>query len=129
MLCQAEVRQELAQALGLDAAGQSTWTSPVYTCRYDYPAGALILTMRDLADPEAYLASRRNAGSADVPGLGVPAFARPDSILVVRRDNSVLEVDVSALPDPVGDPPRPRRDVAVAVAGIILHCWVEAGLS
>jgi hypothetical protein len=54
------------------------------------------------------------------PGRG---RRRPDGSLYVRKDLTILHVDVSQLPDHIGDPPYTRADAAFTVAAVIMSCW------
>jgi hypothetical protein len=49
--------------------------------------------------------------------------ASNDSV-VIRKDNKVLSVDVTNLPQSFGNPPITREDVAFDVATVIMDCWI-----
>ena len=132
MVCEEEVREEIAEGLGVDVTGalQSTWADPLFTCTFTYAEGAMVISVRQQADEQStvdYFARQRKAQAEVVPGLGKEAFALPDGSLFIRKDFMVLQVDVSGLPETFGKPPHPRNQVAITAASVIMHCWIENG--
>ncbi|WP_027342364.1 hypothetical protein [Hamadaea tsunoensis] len=130
MVCEQEVREELAAALGVDAQPQGTWTPPTYTCVYAYPDGRFTLTIRELPDKAAataYYEERRNAATArtELPGIGEAAFSVADGSIYLRKDAKVLYADVSALPDKFGNPPITKVRAALSIVTTVMHCWTE----
>jgi hypothetical protein len=133
MICQPEATGEVAVALGIKTttAPSATWTDHVYTCRYMYQDGLMVLSVKELAD-EAATTAYLNAAQQSLPSstavrvLGQDGFAGPDGSLYLRKDFKVLHVDVSGLPDSVGQPPRKRADAAFTVAAVIMSCWTGA---
>jgi hypothetical protein len=130
MVCAPEAREEIAQALGLTLRrpANPAWTAPVYRCTYPFTAGPLVLSVRELADAAettAYFTAARAAAtsSTDLPGLGEAGFATSDRSVYVRKDFTVLTVDVSQLPSSVGTPRISRAHAAVLVAQLIMGCW------
>jgi hypothetical protein len=130
MICQPEATGEVAIALGVKTttAPSATWTDHVYACRYVYQDGVMVLSVKDLVDQAAttaYLTTAQQSlpSSTAVRVLGQDGFAGPDGSLYIRKDFKVLHVDVSALPENVGDPPRKRADAAFTVAAVIMSCW------
>lgn len=130
MICDPEEQDEIAHGLGLTLHRPATpvWTAPVYSCTYQFKAGPLILSVRELTaagETTAYFTGARAAAAAstDVPGLGEAAFATKDGSVYVRKDFKVLKVDVSKLPASVGKTPISRADAAVSVAQLIMGCW------
>jgi len=131
MVCADEAQRDISAALGIPPSRppEHTWSDHVYTCRYAYDgAGALVLSVRELRDPAAavaYTAGRRAAlpGQHTVPGLGDDALAAPDGSTVVRRGTSVVQVDVTGLPDPFGPRRLRRSTVGITVASVIIECW------
>ncbi|NUS53636.1 MAG: hypothetical protein HOV66_02075, partial [Streptomycetaceae bacterium] len=100
---------------------------PTFTCVYEYATGGFTLTVTELKDAAAaakYLSDHRNGAEA-APEFGAGAFQEANGNLATARESSVLLVDVSALPEPFGTPPRPRAQVARTVAETVLHCWTE----
>jgi hypothetical protein len=131
MVCEAEAQEEVAKALGMTASAPATgsWAAPVYTCGYVFPAGPMVLSVRELtsaAETTAYFTSAQNAAtsSTKVPEVGDAAFAVADGSVYVRKDFKVLYVDVSKLPAFLGQPPISRAAAGVRVAGVIMSCWV-----
>ena len=50
MVCAPEAQREIAAALGVTAHVQTpTWSGHVYTCRYMYPNGAFVLSVKELS--------------------------------------------------------------------------------
>jgi len=131
-------------ACGTDAASDITTslgvgvTAPVRpvsagsrtSCEFVFAAGTMMLSVADhpsAAAASAAFARSRPPGAAAVPGLGQQAYALDDGTTVVRKDASVLTVDVSGLPATFGVPPHPRNLDAITVAGTVLACWTEDG--
>lgn len=129
MVCAREAQKEIAETLGVRASvSRPTWADHAYSCRYRYPNGEFVLTVKELSSwPEtfAYFASLgRNQGrSGTVPNVGQGAFQTDNGSMVVRKDWKVLTVNISGLPAQFGRPPTSRGDVAVTVADLILACW------
>ena len=132
MICADDAAAEISAALGVGPSERPahSWSSHVYTCRYQYSSGALVLSVKELADPtqaEAYYANRHAAveNGQDRPALGEAAFAAPDGSILVRKDSSVLLVDVTGLPDELGPQRLTRAEVALTVASVLMQCWIE----
>jgi hypothetical protein len=135
LICSAQTVQDLTDALGAPPSPRPapTWkrATRAYSCPYRYTRGAVMtLTVRDAASPAAartLFAARRaaTAHAATLPNMGQQAFTAPDSSVTVRKDASVLTVDVSRLPATFGTPARSRADVAKLVATTVLICWKQ----
>jgi hypothetical protein len=129
MVCAREAQREIAETLGVHASVSTpTWAGHAYSCRYAYPDGDFVLTVKELSSwPQTfayYGALARKQGRADsVPNLGQGAFQTSNGSMVVRKDWKILTVDISGLPGQFGKPPTSRGDVAVTVADLILACW------
>jgi hypothetical protein len=129
MVCSPKAHQEIAQTLGLRASVSApTWINHAYSCRYRYPDGGFVLTVKELSSwPQtlAYYAGlgRQQGKTATVRNLGQGAFQTDNGSAVVRKDWKILTVDISGLPAQFGRPPTSRGDVAVTVADLILACW------
>jgi hypothetical protein len=132
MVCSTEAQSDLAAALGVRPSQPpaSTWEDRLFTCRYVYPDGVLVLAVKDLPDEAAttaYFTSMRDrsAPAVVIPALGQAAFAAPDGSTFLRKDFAVLHVDVGGLPERFGQPPRARAGIAVIAATVIMTCWTE----
>jgi hypothetical protein len=129
MVCARDAQKEIAETLGVHASVSTpTWADHAYSCRYRYPQGDFVLTVKELSSwPQTlayYGAFARTQGRSDsVPNLGQGAFQTDNGSMVVRKDWKVLTVDISGLPAQFGKPPTSRGDVAVTVADVILACW------
>jgi hypothetical protein len=130
MICQPDAAAEIASALGVQTSKPPTpsWADHVYSCRYEYPAGVMVLSIKELPDQTAttayYTAAQHTLAShTPVQVLGQDGFAGPDGSLYVRKDFKVLHVDVSALPAHIGQPPYTSGDAAFTVAAVIMSCW------
>lgn len=129
MVCAPEARQEIARVLGIQASVSSpTWIAHSYSCRYRYPDGEFVLTVKELSSwPQTlayYAALGREQGRTPIfPRLGQGSFQTAIGSMVVRKDWKILTVDISGLPAQFGKPPTSRGDVAVTVADVILACW------
>jgi hypothetical protein len=130
MICKPEAVREIAAALGAQTSQPPTptWANRLYSCRYTYPTGTMVLSIKELPDDattSAYYTAAQNSlpGHTTIQVLGQSGFVGPDGSTYVRKDFKVLRIDVSALPDHFGQPPHTRPNVAFAVAAVIMSCW------
>jgi mevalonate pyrophosphate decarboxylase len=130
MICEPEAADEIAAALGVRASQppSATWADQVYSCRYTYAVGTMVLSIKELsdeADTTAYYTAAQNSlpSHTAILVLGQNGFVGPDGTTYVRKDFKVLRVDVSMLPDPFGKPPASHSDAAFLVAAVIMSCW------
>lgn len=129
MVCAPKAQRELADVLGEKAdVPTPTWVDHLYSCRYTYGSGTLVLSIKELSSwtqTKAYFATLgRTLGDVGPLGnLGQGAFTTEDGSVVVRKDYKVLTVDISGLPIRFGVPATSRGDVADTVADVILGCW------
>lgn len=130
MICKPEAEDEIAAALGVRTSRPPTpqWVDRLYSCRYTYPTGTMVVSVKELPDEattNAYYSAAQNnvPGSTGVMILGQNGFTEPDGSVSVRKDFKVLRIDVSALPARFGRPAHSRSNVAFAVAAVILGCW------
>jgi hypothetical protein len=129
MVCAREAQKEIAETLGVHASvSKPTWAGHAYSCRYTYPGGDFVLTVKELSSwPHTFAyystLARKQGRSKTVPNLGQGAFQTDNGSMVVRKDWKILTVDISGLPGQFGKPPTSRGDVAVTVADLILACW------
>jgi hypothetical protein len=130
MICEPEAADEIAAALGVKPSQPpaATWANQVYSCRYAYAAGTIVLSIKELTDEAAttaYYTTAQNSLPSHTPTqvLGQDGFVGPDGSTYVRKDFKVLRVDVSELPDSFGQPPTTREDAAFLVAAVIMSCW------
>lgn len=134
MICSTETRNRVAGALNLDttAAPQSTWAHSVYTCSYPLPMGRLLLSVTvapsDAAARDTLARMRAQLGATrDEPGLGQQAYGTATGTIVAVKDNMVLRVDATGLPDDLGVTHESRIDLAEVVAAGIFDCWTGTG--
>jgi hypothetical protein len=132
LVCTDTAENEITGALGIDTTKPlvPTWKDHLYSCPYVFADGSLLLSVKDLASAAATTAwfdALRTAATGSTPlgGMGDGAFQEPDGSVVVRKDDAVLVVDVTALPANVGKPVRPRAVAARTVAQTVLICWKE----
>jgi hypothetical protein len=130
MICKPEAEDEIAAALGArpNQPPKPVWANRLYSCRYTYPNGTMVVSVKELPDDattNAYYAAAQNSvpGTTAIMILGQDGFAEPDGSVSVRKDFKVLRIDVSALPNRFGNPTHTRPNVAYAVAAVILGCW------
>ncbi len=129
MVCAREAQREIAETLGVRASVSTpTWVGHAYSCRYRYPDGAFVLTVKELSSWPQTLAYYTAIGTqqgrtATVANLGQGAFQTDNGSMIVRKDWKILTVDISGLPAQFGKPPTSRGDVAVTIADLILACW------
>ncbi|GAA2372648.1 hypothetical protein [Dactylosporangium salmoneum] len=131
MVCQNEAQEDIEEALGLPTSQPptSTWQDRVYTCTYRYPGGVMLVSVKELPDAGAatkYFDEQQAAATSPVPfpDMGDAAFAVNNVATYVRKDRFVLKVDVSGLPEVLGEKKTPRNHVGIAVSSVILGCWV-----
>ncbi|MHC6231826.1 hypothetical protein ACX5I6_20030 [Arthrobacter sp. MMS24-T111] len=134
MVCADETRGNISRILALPTAPRTTasWAGKLYTCTYALPAGSLVLSVKEAADPDTARATfqdqqRTTPAAAPIEGLanlGFPAFQTPASA-VFTKDNFVLTVDAAALPETVGPNHVTRAAFAYQVATTVLACWSE----
>jgi hypothetical protein len=134
MICSDEIRSQVKGALGLDSTPtpQSSWADHVYTCTYAVPLGTLVLAVTVAPSVDAAGAQldalRAQAGAADPEeGFGERAYSAPGGVLVAVKDNLVLTVDATALPDDLGAGHQRRIDVVRLLAAGVFACWTGAG--
>lgn len=134
MVCEEEVEDEVTAALGLPPSQPltSTWADGLFTCIYRYGDAVMPVSVKQLPDTraaEAYFAQQQAAATNPVPfqELGDAGFATNNGSTFIRKDRFVLRVDVSGLPDALGPKSTPRNHVGIAVASVIIGCWVEGG--
>ncbi len=129
MVCAPEAQREIAAALGVTAYVQTpTWSGHLYSCRYTYPNGAFVLSVKELsswAQTFAYFRGIRSrlGDTTTLHNLGQGGFVTRGGSVAVRKDWKVLLVDISGLPSQFGKPPTPSFDVSVTIADVILGCW------
>jgi hypothetical protein len=130
MICDADIKSKVREALGL-AGPPSTewrWSDGVYTCDYHLPMGRMSLQVTVLAGaPQAstlFDADRgRTLGAQPLAGLGERAFGTDNGTVVVLKDNQVLVVDTTRLPEEFGANGQRRTDLAYEVASDVMGCW------
>jgi len=130
MVCEDDAQHEIAEALGLKTTQVSTptWVDHLYSCRYEYPNGAFMLSVKELSSWAQTLdyfhgLANQYGNTRSLGNLGQGAFSETDGSVVVRKDWKVLTVDITGLPDQFGVPPTSSGDIAVTVADVILGCW------
>jgi hypothetical protein len=129
MVCQKKAQGELAEVLGVKAVVQTpTWSDHLYSCRYQYPDGSMVLSVKELsswAQTKGYFAMLgQQLGDVGTLGnLGQGAFTTGNGSVVVRKDWKVLLVDITGLPPQFGVPPTSKADIADSVSDVILGCW------
>jgi hypothetical protein len=129
MVCQKKAQGELAEVLGVTAVVQTpTWADHLYSCRYRYADGSMVLSVKELsswAQTKAYFAmlGQQLGDVGKLGNLGQGAFTTGNGSVVVRKDWKVLLVDITDLPPQFGVPPTSKADIADSVSDVILGCW------
>lgn len=133
LTCSADATGDIRSVLGTDTTQppRATWSDHLYSCPYHYGPATMLVSVKELPDAAAVTAyfegARKAADRATVrQGLGEQAFTVADGSVYVRKDLTVLHIDVSALPARFGTPSRTPTQVALTVATTILICWKEA---
>ena len=131
MVCSDEIRGEVGDALGLpsDPAATSGWADHVYTCEYALPMGQLVLAVS--VSPSSAAARgqletlrQRQGADSEEPGLGEQAYSAPAGTVLAVKDNMVLWVNATGLPDDLGATHEHRLDFARVIAAGVFNCWV-----
>jgi hypothetical protein len=130
MICKPKAKLEIASVLGEFAAvSHPTWVQHLYSCRYSYPTGSMVLSVKELSSwtqTKSYfrsLAEQMGGMSEVINGLGQAAIQTRDGSMIVRKDWKVLLVNPAGLPTQFGQPPTSSHSVAQSVADVILGCW------
>jgi len=133
MICEAEAQGDITSAIGVspNRVSTPTWVDHVYSCRYEYTGGAMVLSVKELPDAATTLAyfnamRDKHPGGGTVPGIGDAAYLAPDGSALVRKDFKVLWVDISGMPAQLGTPAVSRADAAYRTAVAIMGCWTGA---
>ncbi|UKA61806.1 hypothetical protein [Arthrobacter sp. FW306-04-A] len=135
MVCAEETQTNIVKILSLSGPPRTTdsWADKIYTCTYALPAGPLVLSVKEAADPASAHAyfdglSGTTASARPIEGmanLGFPAFEGPEGSVVFVKDNFILKVDAEALPATLGPHGVSRGAFAYEVATAVLACWSE----
>jgi hypothetical protein len=130
MVCSDEIRGEVAGALGLTStpAATSAWADHVYTCDYALPMGRLVLAVSvspsSAAARDQLATLRRQAGAGtQEAGLGQQAYSASAGTVLAVKDNMVLRVDATGMPDDLGATHERRLDLARVIAAGVFNCW------
>lgn len=131
MVCSDEIRGEVADALGLTSAPTATsgWADHVYTCTYALPMGQLVLAVAvspSAAAARGQLETLRRRVGADTQeaGLGEQAYSASAGTVLAVKDNMVLWVNATGLPDDLGATHERRADLARVIAAGVFNCWI-----
>jgi hypothetical protein len=132
MICDADIKSKVREALSL-AGPPSTewhWSNGVYACDYYLPMGRMSLQVTVLTGARqartmfnADLA--RTLGARPLVGLGERAFGTENGTVLVLKDNQVLVVDTTRLPQEFGANGQRRTDLAYEVASDVMGCWTD----
>jgi predicted nicotinamide N-methyase len=130
MTCSDDIKAKVQQALRLPSSPvtHDTWAGGIYTCRYSLPMGEMTLSDHVFADAAAARAGMAAQQAADrtahsLAGLGQQAYGSDRGLAVVQKDDQVLTVDTTGLPDRFGANDQGRADLAYEVASDVLGCW------
>lgn len=126
-VCEDMVRLEVEATINRPLAAPQTgkWVTPDkrYVCTYDVGGGTLVLRVDVQRNAkgarDAFRRARSRAGpSEQLHGIGELAFQAGDGTLFARKDQFLLRVDPSDLPDGLS-----KRDVALSAAVAVMACW------
>jgi hypothetical protein len=132
MICSKEAVSDIAASLGVAAkVSTPTWVNHVYSCNYVYPQGTIKLSVKELGSQQAVAAlynqdAKTFGRRPDVVSFGQGAFITTNGSVIVRKDNKVLDIDVSGIPQKFGAPPQDRSNVALSIAATVMSCWTGA---
>lgn len=129
MVCAPKAQTDIREVLRERArVPKPTWENHLYSCRFEYPAGTMVLSVKELSSwsqTKAYFYGLgvQFGNVESLPDLGQGAFKTSNGSVVVRKDYKVLLVNISGLPAQFGNPPTSSSEVANTVADLILGCW------
>ena len=130
MICGDDIKAKVREALHLQAAPSThdTWAGGTYTCHYSLPMGPMTLSDQvfpDAAAARARMATRQGSEGSVRPlaGLGQQAYGSDRGTAVVLKDDQILTVDTTGLPERFGANDQRRTDLAYEVASDVLGCW------
>jgi hypothetical protein len=130
MICSDDIRGQVARSLNLGsvAAPRAAWADHVYTCTYTLPMGQLVLSVTvapsdNAARGELQAMRGRLPDAQEQLGLGRQAYGSAAGTLIAEKDNMVLQVDATRLPDDLGSDHEPRLFIAQAIAAGVFDCW------
>jgi hypothetical protein len=130
MICSDDIKAKMRQALRLQTppVTHDTWIDGTYTCHYSLPMGQM--TLSDQVFPDAAAAAARMAtqladddSARPLAGLGQQAYGIDRGLAVVLKDDQILTVDTTELPERFGVDDQRRTDLAYEVASDVLGCW------
>jgi hypothetical protein len=133
MICEKEVRGEIASALGItETRVVPTWSKKehLYSCSYIYPRGTIVLSVKELSNEQettAYFdAVKSKYGTKNsIVGLAQGAWLLENDDVVARKDYKVLLVNVHGIPANFAHGLF-RSGVATSIATVIMACWTGA---
>lgn len=135
MVCGEQPMDRLTEILdlGQDPHTVDSWADSTFTCTYHLDEGALEISVREAPDKAAALTyfdamQALAVDAAPIEGLanlGFPAYETADGSAVFQKDNFVLHVDASDLPEAMGPDGISRNALAYQLSTTILACWVE----
>jgi hypothetical protein len=131
MMCDADIKSKIGEALSLSGPPPTEWRwskRGVYTCDYHLPMGQMSLRVMILAgDSQARTMfdadQARTLGAQPLAGLGERAYGSEDGRVNVLKDNQILVVDATRLPQEFGANRQRRTDLAYEVASDVMGCW------
>lgn len=135
MVCGDQPMDRLTSILDLteDPHTINDWADSTFTCTYHLDEGSLNISVREAADQaaaltyfEAMQALAKDATPIEgLANLGFPAYETADGSAVFQKDNFILHVDATDLPDALGPDGITRNALAYQLSTTILACWVE----
>lgn len=130
MVCAEKAQREMASVLGVSPTHvyKPTWSDHLYTCRFQYSEGTMVISVKELSSWGQTFAYFRALGAQmgetqQLENVGQGAYSTRNGSVVARKDYKILVVDTSGLPSEFGVPPTSSADVAVTVADLIMGCW------
>jgi hypothetical protein len=135
MVCGEQPMDRLTEILdlGQDPHTVDSWADSTFTCTYHLNEGTLDISVREAPDKAAALTyfdamQALAVDAAPIEGLanlGFPAYETADGSAVFQKDNFILHVDASDLPEAMGPDGISRNALAYQLSTTILACWVE----
>jgi hypothetical protein len=135
LTCGAEIHEAIEKIVAPQRVplGAATWVDGLYTCTYQLPTGALVLSVKDSANPASamrYFASLRDQVGPHqtirgLAALGLPAYETTSGTVVFLKDSSTLMVDATHVTREAASSYTSRSDLAYEVASDVIGCWTE----
>jgi hypothetical protein len=135
MVCGDQPMDRLTAILDLkqDPHTINDWADSTFTCTYHLNEGDLVISVKEAKNQttaltyfDAMQALAKDATPIEgLANLGFPAYETADGSAVFQKDNFVLQVDATGLPETLGPDTITRNALAYQLSTTVLACWIE----